>query len=403
MTTYLTPGVYREDIFLVPPAELRTGVPAFLGYAQQGQVNTPQMLALSSEFGKYFGAPLPDSYLAYAVNGFFENGGSQCYVVRLDDAGDAVAALCNGLAALAPLETIDLICAPDIMRPRQPGNLPVNPTDVQTMQAAVLKHCNAIGVHFAILDCLPQASVDEVLQQRQGLAQAINDPSVPLCPAWLQQQSGLSAMNGALYYPWVGVSPAPALTAKSIPPCGHIAGVYARTDERFGVYKAPANEVLESVLDLQVNPTDADQARLNPAGINCLRAFPGRGIRVWGARTLSRDPAWTYINVRRLFLTAGRWIERNLASVVFEPNDPGLWARINRELSAYFNDLFQRGALKGSTAQEAFYVKCDAETNPPEVRDQGMVVTEIGLAPTSPSEFVVVRIVQGPSGVTISV
>jgi phage tail sheath protein FI len=178
--------------------------------------------------------------------------------------------------------------------------------------------------------------------------------------------------------------------------------VYARTDQRIGVHKAPANDVLQGVLDLEVNLTDAQQDRLNPEGINCLRAFPGRGIRVWGARTLSRDPAWTYVNVQRLFLTAGRWIERNMSSAVFEPNDPRLWARVGRELTAYFNDLLRRGALRGRTPQEAFYVKCDAETNPPEVRDAGMVVTEIGLAPALPGEFVVLRVIHGASGVSIA-
>ena len=139
----------------------------------------------------------------------------------------------------------------------------------------------------------------------------------------------------------------------------------------------------------------------NPVGINCLRSFPGRGIRIWGARTLSSIEAWTYINVRRLFLTAGRWIARNMAGLVFEPHDLRLWVRIGRDLSAYFNDLFRRGALKGHSAAEAFYVKCDEDTNPPEVRDAGMVVTEIGLAPVVPNEFVVVRITHGPSGVAI--
>jgi phage tail sheath protein FI len=119
-------------------------------------------------------------------------------------------------------------------------------------------------------------------------------------------------------------------------------------------------------------------------------------------RTLSDDPAWLYINTRRLFLTVGRWVERNLAGVVYEPNDPRLWARIKRELTAYINRLFQQGALKGRTEQEAFYVKCDAETNPPEVRDAGQVAAEIGLAPAVPNEFVVVRIIHGAAGTTIS-
>jgi phage tail sheath protein FI len=209
-------------------------------------------------------------------------------------------------------------------------------------------------------------------------------------------------MNGALYYPWIKVQTPSMPQGALMPPCGHIAGVYARTDQRTGVHKAPANEALEGVLDLEREIDDLTQGQLNPQSVDCLRAFPGRGIRVWGARTLSNNSAWLYINVRRLFLTASRWIERNMSAMIFEQNDPSLWTRIERELTAYLNGLFQRGALKGSKPQEAFYVKCDAETNPSEVREEGRVVTEIGLAPAVPNEFVIVRIVHGASGVTIS-
>jgi phage tail sheath protein FI len=148
--------------------------------------------------------------------------------------------------------------------------------------------------------------------------------------------------------------------------------------------------------------TNADQDFLNPKRINCLRSFPGRGIRVWGARTLSGQNEWTYVNVRRLFLTAVRWIEWNMWDVVFEPSDSSLWARIERELTTYFLEQYRAGAFKGASPQEAFYVKCDAETNPAELRDRGQVVTEIGLAPTIPYEFVVVRLIHGPRGVIIS-
>jgi uncharacterized protein len=390
MTTYQTPGVYQEDVFLAPAAELRTGVPAFLGYTttadldQAGRpvpVKKTKPLTLWSQFGQRFGAPRSDGYLASAVRGFFENGGSLCYVVRLEDIDNTLTsmdALRQGLDALAPMDTLDLVCAPDIMRPDPNGDL--DQDNVRTMQAALLEHCDRCGDRFAILDARPGVTIDEVLGQRLGL----------------------SGTNGALYYPWIKVQDGPDLTAGFIPPCGCISGVYARTDQSVGVHKAPANEVLEGVLDLEVNLTNAQQDQLNPMGINCLRAFPGRGIRIWGARTLSSDAAWAYVNVQRLFLTAGRWIERNTAGMVFEPHDTRLWARVGRELTAYFNQLFQQGALKGRTAQEAFYVKCDGETNPPEVRDAGQLVTEIGLAPAAPSEFIVVRIIHGASGVTIS-
>lgn len=406
MLTYRTPGVYKEEKFLEPAAELRTGVPALLGYTKRvprddegnKKFYVPHALSLWPQFEETFGPPLFGGYLAHAVRGFFENRGSLCHVVPLDDALSPEDALARGLEALASWDTIDLVCAPDIIRPRQPEELPPldtfdpiwreyishlleqwgrspNPEEVLIMQNAVLSHCDASDDRFAILDCLPGAGVSQVLGQRQRL----------------------SGTKGALYYPWVRVQ-----GNGLVPPCGHVAGVYARTDEQRGVHKAPANEVLEGVLDLEASVTNAEQDLLNPVGVNCLRAFPGRGIRVWGARTLSRDENWTYVSVCRLFLSVARWVERTMSSAVFEPNNASLWARINRELTAYFSDLFRQGALKGRTAEEAFSVKCDAETNPPEVRDAGRLVTEIRLAPTRPNEFVVVRIIHDSSGVTIT-
>jgi uncharacterized protein len=377
MGRYQTPGVYRQDIFERSPAELRTGVPVFLGRAEKDAANPVQALTLWPQFSDQFGPPLADSYLGLAVRGFFANGGQLCYVVRLADGSPQ--ALAQGLEQIAPLEVIDLVCAPDIMCPAEPGQA-LDPVQVAVMQRAMLDHCARLGDRFAILDARPGIGASEVLTQR----------------------GGLTAPNGALYYPWIVIAESPNASVRLIPPCGHVAGVYARSDRAVGIHKAPANEILQEVIDLEVNLSNADQAGLNPAGVNCIRSLPGRGIRIWGARTLSQDPAWTYISVRRLFLTAGRWIQRNMVDTVFEPNDPRLWARIGRELNAYFKRLFERGALKGGTLQEAFYVKCDDETNPPEVRDLGQVVTEIGLAPSLPNEFVVVRIIHGASGVTIA-
>jgi len=360
---------------------LRTGVPAFVGFtasAPDKQFAVPHRLTLWSQFEAHFERLPAAGYLAYAVRGFFDNQGSLCYVVPLQRQTSVSnkEALCQGLEVLKALDTIDLVCAPDIM---------LEPATARAMQAKVLKHCQNLGDRFAILDALPNLDTHTVLQQRQGLV----------------------GNNGALYYPWVKVS-----GAGFVPPCGHVAGVYARSDQRVGVHKAPANEVLEGVLDLGVQGgkgtwqpatlTDTQLGELNHQGVNCLRAFPGRGIRVWGARTLCRDPAWAYVSVRRLFLTAGRWVERHLAEIAFEPHDARLWARIERELTVYFTGLLQRGALHGRTAQEAFYIKCDAETNPPDVRDRGEVISEIGLAPAAPNEFVVVRLTHGPGGITVT-
>jgi phage tail sheath protein FI len=216
-----------------------------------------------------------------------------------------------------------------------------------------------------------------------------------------KQWSEIDGYNGAIYYPQVKV-PGFQGGVVTVPPCGHIAGVYARTDHSRGVHKAPANEILEGVVDLEVHLNSTSQAFFNAKRINCLRSFPGRGIRVWGARTLSGHDAWTYVNVRRLFLTAVRWIDWHMQDVAFEPNDRALWARIERELNGYFYGLYRRGALKGGTPQEAFYVKCNEETNTEETRDLDEVVAEIGLAPANPYEFVIVRLIRGARGVRIS-
>jgi len=152
-------------------------------------------------------------------------------------------------------------------------------------------------------------------------------------------------VNGALYYPWL----IPSSKRGSIPPCGHVAGIYRRSDAKTGVFKAPANEEVFGVLDLETQIDNRVQDRLNPARVNCLRAFPGRGIRVWGARTVGSvppDPHWLYVNVRRLFLTVRRWIDFNMGWTTFEPNDPRLWVRIDRELTAFFTKLLRDGALK---------------------------------------------------------
>lgn len=374
-----TPGVYREEVFPTPPPVLLTGVPAFLGYVSKGEANKPILLTLWDQFAENFGAPLSDGYLAYAVRGFFENGGSPCYVVPLDD---SAIALTNGLEAIAPLNSLDLVCAPDLMK----GNPPA--AQVQQQQKAILEHCQAAGDRFAILDSrAPTVGMDI-----QG---SINEA--------IAQRGKILSPSGAVYYPWVKVSNLDAAKENSVwvPPCGHVAGVYSRSDRRVGVNKAPANELLEGVLDLKYNLTDAQQGQLNPLGINCLRSFRGRGIRVWGARTLSSDPNWTYINVRRLILTIGRWLELNLADAAFEPNNFLLWLRIEREINSYLGELLRQGALSGPNEESSFFVKCDAETNPPEVRDAGMAIAEIGIAPAIPAEFITIRIILGANGVTV--
>lgn len=377
------PGVRREDFAAPAPPGLRTGVPAFLGHALGGPLGEPVELARAADFPVAFAGAPGDGFLAAAVGAFFRNGGERCVVVRLDDGPSPADALSRGLRALRSLETIDLVCAPDLMRAvvaAAPAGRAAALDDALVLQLGLLRHCRLAGDRMAILDAAPGATPDQARQQADALRAA-----------------GDGADHGALYYPWPRAD-----EGGLVPPCGHVAGVYARGDARVGVHQAPANERLEGVLDLETAVDDAAQAALNPAGVNCIRAFPGRGVRVWGARTLSADPAWRYVGVRRVFLTLARWIALNLASVAFEPGTPALWARVGREVGAYLAGLHRQGALRGRSAAEAFYVRCDASTNPPEARAAGLVVTEIGLAPAVPGEFVVVRFTHGPGGVDLA-
>ena len=375
---YPAPGVYLEEQFREPQRDrFQTGVPVFIGLCKSASLESVSRgrvfsLSLWSHFVHLVGKPYQDCTLAYAVRGFFQNGGSRCYVIVVPDLQPKTLMAAVDIAGKS--HNIDLVCVPDLGEHRATG---------LDLQQLVVNHCEDSGDRFAILD-------------------SWRDDKLPaVCAQW----SYIDGKNGAIYYPWLEVQGFEHSTVH-IPPCGHVAGVYARTDQNRGVHKAPANEVLEGVVSLERHITNKDfedlDSSLDASRINCLRSFPGRGIRVWGARTLSSDSAWTYVNVRRLFLTAVRWIECHMSGVVFEPNDERLWARIDSELQRYFFGLYRQGALRGRSPKEAYYVKCNAETNPREVVEAGQVIAEIGLAPANPFEFVVVRLIYGASGVTIS-
>jgi hypothetical protein len=347
----------------------------------------PQRFTIWLQFEQTYRGLASAGFLSYAVRGFFENGGNLCYVQLIsypppggpqDVSLALTTALEAGLGTLANYDDYDLVCVPDLM---WESSIRENPKEAARLQDLVTAHCAQLGERMAILDSVPggEKSTADVIAHRDLL----------------------HGEEGALYYPWVRVPGGPEATGGYVPPCGHVAGVYARTDVQVGVHKAPANEVLEGVVDLSGHLRSDDQGPLNDLGINCLRAFPQRGIRVWGARTLSRGKTWHYVNVRRVVLTAARWIASNLSEVAFEPHTELLWARISRDVTAYLTDLARRGALAGPQGEGVFYVKCDAETNPPETRELGIVVTEIGLKPAAPVEFIVIRIIHGPAGVEI--
>ncbi|WP_432000552.1 phage tail sheath family protein [Streptomyces sioyaensis] len=283
----------------------------------------------------------------------------------------------SGLSGLEAIDDVTMVAAPDLMAAYQRGDL--SREQVKAVQIAMINHCESMANRMAIIDPLPDLSPAEVHD-------------------WRQIQAGFDSKFAALYYPWIKVADPSNGKTFMLPPSGHVAGLWARNDEARGVHKAPANEVLRGALDLGIQITKGEQERLNPAGINCIRSFPGRGIRVWGARTLSSDPTWRYLNVRRLFNYLEESIFQGSQWVVFEPNDERLWATIRRNVAAFLVGEWRQGALFGATPDEAFYVKCDGETNPPEVIESGQVVCEIGVAPVKPAEFVVFRISQDSPG-----
>ncbi len=548
MQTYRTPGVYFDwlDKRRQVIASRRTDIAGFVGVAARGPLHQPVKVSSWTQFTTTFGGHIPQGYLAYAVQGYFQNGGRTCWVVRVadpdtaaeaalglaDEAGQTqlrltatspgawgqgifvqvarqgddvfsltlsygrdeefwpnlslsptgrryvVAALNGnsrlitvtdltapppnghigpgrplqtgtgwltipdgqptdglttlrpehfngyappsplgdeppvrahpwGLAALADIEDVSLIAMPDIMPttgvmvqpPRKPrcadldapaldtpltDSLEERPiftaTQVSLLQAGMLEHCEQLRDRIALLD----GRVEDTSRERI-----------------LDWRAGITSSYAALYYPWLRVADPLGLAGvlRAVPPSGHIAGVYARTDLAQGVHTPPANAVVEGVRDLTVQVDDDIHGDLNLAGVNVVRVVPGRGVRVMGARTLaSPDPLWRYVNVRRLMIMIEQAIDEQTQWTVFEPNDRDLWREIDRVARSFLNDLWQRGMLDGATADEAYFVRCDETTNPPEALDLGRITCLIGVQPPWPAEFIVVRIGKMESG-----
>jgi len=297
----------------------------------------------------------------------------------------------TGASGLALVEDVNMVCMPDLMagvwqRDDSSGEevLVLDEKRRQAildMQCLVSAYCERAGDRMAILDPIPGQTPQEMA-------------STTLATPYNSDHG-----QATIYYPWVRIPDPTDRDHKRqmfVPPCGHVSGVWVRAASERGVHKAPANEALLGVVALETTVTKGEQEILNPIGVNCIRAFPGTGIRIWGARTLATvgNPSWKYINVRRLFNYLEKSMERGMQWVVFEPNDADLWGRVRRNLAAFLWTEWKEGKLFGSTPAEAFYVKCDAETNPQEMIDLGRLYVEIGVNPVKPAEFVIVRIGQ---------
>jgi phage tail sheath protein FI len=309
-----------------------------------------------NQFGDFHAA---NSTLAHAVYGFFNNGGGTCWVTRIKDITDIEAV--NGV--LNRYEAID-----EIAIVTAPGAVDA------AVQQALIDHCVNMKDRFAILDGQVTTTIS----------------TAAIIPTGLPPSD-----FAALYFPQIRVADPVTKGQLAVPPSGHMAGIYARVDQQRGVHKAPANELVRGALGLAYSVSRNEQALLNPAGVNVIRNFNG-AITVWGARTLGGDVngETKYINVRRLLNFLRESIDQGTQFAVFEPNAQPLWQRIVRSVNAFLTNVWRDGALFGVTPEQAFYVKCDETTNPPEVREQGQVVTEIGVSIVKPAEFVIFHISQ---------
>lgn len=284
----------------------------------------------------------------------------------------------TGINGLVIAEDVTMVIVPDLVTAATKADGSVDLNLWKSVQLALINHCEGQANRMAVLDAPPGMNPQQVKEWRSNVAM-------------------YDSQFAAFYYPWIKVSNPAAVNGDTeilVPPSGHMAGIWARTDDTRGVWKAPANEVIRGALDVETDITKAEQGLLNPIGINCIRPFGTRGIRVWGARTLSSNTDWTYVNVRRLFNMIETTIMNGTQYAVFEPNDQKLWEGLKRTVGAFLRGLWRDGALFGATAEQAFYVKCDSETNPPESIDLGRVVVEVGIAPVKPAEFVIFRIAQ---------
>jgi phage tail sheath protein FI len=505
MPSYLSPGVYVEEVESGsrPIEGVGTATAAFVGFTEEGPFDEPTLVTNWGQYTQTFGGFVDDGYLPHAVFGYFLNGGTTCYVVRIGGNGNGSAAgakepaqaqiggyrvmakaLPDGRQANITVEVADapaenagddrftLLVKQDgkviethhattkrgkdnvvtVVREKsnlivveeaatgtstkpdkgtvalaEPAPAPVpDAVSPETFVGDVRDRTGFSGL--AVLDDVTMVSVPDLmgLYQRDlidlegvkavqlamiahaelmGDRMAILDPPPGMSPQqvrdWRVEVAGYDSRYAALYYPWIKIFDQSSGTNVFVPPSGHMAGVWARTDATRGVHKAPANETVRGAVALQTQLTKAEQELLNPIGVNCIRSFTGRGIRVWGARTLSSDPAWRYLNVRRLFNYLEESILDGTQWVVFEPNDDALWARIRRTIAAFLVMEWRKGALFGLTPDEAFYVKCDRETNPAEGIDLGQVVCEVGIAPVKPAEFVIFRLAQIQGGTSL--
>lgn len=294
------------------------------------------------------------------------SGGSNGSVANLSAADfigtDNGAGKRTGIQSFVDNDVVSIMAVPGVTDPN--------------VQLTLVAHCENLASRFAVLDVPRDAKkVQDVLNHRN-----IFDSDY-----------------AAMYHPWLQVFDPLDKKNIAVPPSGAIMGIYARSDNSRGVHKAPANEVVRACVGLDCQFNKGEQDILNPKGVNLIRSFPGQGIRVWGARTVSSNPSWKYINVRRLFIFIEETIKANTSWAVFEPNDEALWVRVKRTISVFLTNQWRNGSLAGTSADEAFFVNIGRDTMSQDDIDNGRLVCVIGVAPVKPAEFVIFRITQKTS------
>jgi hypothetical protein len=386
----LAPGRYVEETSFRSKAieGVGTSTCAFVGPTLEGPVGrTPEVLTSFEDFERIYGGvqdfafgsdPLLNrNYVAHAARSYFENGGARLYVMRVSTPGSgggtlpSAQAYADGLGLLPGLEDVSTVACP--------GYSARAATDYQGIQDALLTHVgDPRRYRFGVLDAPPDQT-----------------PS-----AMRNLRASIDSTRAALYYPWVVVSnplagPHSAQPAEiAVPPSGFVCGIYARNDVERGVWTAPANAIVRGALRFERNISNGEQKLLNPNGVNCLRDLPGRGLRVWGARTISSDPEWKYVNVRRYFNYLESSVDRGTQWVVFEPNGEMLWAKVRGMITDFLLNQWRSGALLGTRPEEAFFVRCDRTTMTLDDLDNGCLVCLVGVAVVKPAEFVIFRIAQ---------
>jgi uncharacterized protein len=379
------PGVYVEEIEATahPIRGVSTDVAGFVGFTERGPYR-PKLVKSFTQFKRMFGAPVSPArgFLPYAMRGFFENGGSRAYIARVDGGRKATVAASEfignpkakgshrrGLAALADIEEISMLAVPDSMHPR------VRAKSRRSILAAAVAQCEARRDRIVLIDS-PAKTRDL----------GKSDPII----------NNIKSSYAAVYGPWLEVPMGKGVPATSLPPSGHLVGIYARNDNERGVWKTPAGAQAEvrGISGLSFSLTEKERQTLADARTNTIADFRnvGRGIVLWGARTRSTDPDWKYVNIRRYITFLENSIDRGLQWVVFEPNGEALWAKVRATVQDFLLNQWKNGALQGAKAEQAFFVRCDRTTMSQNDIDNGRLVCLIGIAPVRPAEFVIFRI-----------